>query len=236
MKRALLKALGVNRKDSNSEIEPMNSLPVSMSNPALNTPILNSVQSVPAKVSRALNMANMGLSKDDSFVFENVSDTETDSRAEIAKLSYESAKPRNQLPTDTSSTSSPMRHKHSRSPSKRSLNAQQPPTSPRFQYTDFPYVFENAESDSDSLSDVEAFDDFDDILNDSDNEMTEEDVKKAKLRTMARAASGVTSSKCYYVAKELLSTEETYVRKLELLHVEFSQALEEAGTRIGKVR
>ena len=235
MKRALLKALGVTKKDSNSGIEPSTSLPVSLSNPAINaaSPELNSMQSVPARVSRALNM---GLSKDDSFVFENVSDTETESRAEVAKLSYDSANQHTQLPAETScSLNSPLRHKRT-SPSKRSLNSQQPSTPTHFQYSDFPYVFENSNSDSDSLSDVEAFDDFDDILNDSDNEMTEEQLNKAKLRTIARTASGAKLSKCYYVAKELLSTEETYVRKLKLLHVDFSHALEEAGTRNGKVR
>ena len=240
MKRALLKALGVTKKGNNSEIDPSASLPVSLSNSviAANSPELTSLQSVPARVSQALN-TEMGISNDDSLVFENVSDTEPDSRTELRKLSYDSAKQNPQLAADVSSTDSPLRHKHSKSPSKRSLNSQQQPqspSSPHFQYTDFQYVFENADSDTDSLSDVEAFDDFDDILNDSDNEMTEEDVNKAKLRTIARAASGATLSKCYYVAKEILSTEETYVRKLRLLHVDFSEALEDAGIKNGKVR
>ncbi|KAI6646682.1 FYVE, RhoGEF and PH domain-containing protein 6-like [Oopsacas minuta] len=228
MKRALLKALGVGKKERNSELDISTSLSSSISSPALSNeiPNLSSTQSVPARVSRALNMKS---SVDDSCVFENVSDTEADpDPGLLPKSSYDPS-----LQVSTELTSSPVRHRSPKSPKKRSFNSNFP-VPPHFQNTDFQYVFENEDSDTDSLSDVEAFDDFDEILNDSDNEMTEEDVDKAKMRTIARAASGITYSKCYYVAKEILSTEETYVRKLRLLHIDFSEALEEASKRNGK--
>lgn len=235
MKRALLKAFGGAKKERTPEPEVTTSLSTSVSTPTLNqTSGITPSQSVQARVSQALNMSNKG-SMDDSFVFENVSDTENDTPPSVRnKRSYD---PPHQVSSELDMPPSPLRPKKSRSPSKRSINAHTSgPASPQFQLGDFQYVFENEDSDTDSpFSDVEAFDDFDEILNDSDNEMTEEDVNNAKMRTIARAASGVMLSKCYYVAKEILSTEETYVRKLRLLHVDFPEALEEASKRIGKV-
>ena len=234
MKR-VLKAFGVGKKERTTEPDLSTSLSTSISSPVLNqTTSITTSQSVQARVSQALNMSNKG-SMDDSFVFENASDTEND--IPPLALNRESYDPSHKVSSEFDTPPSPLRPKKSKSPSKRSFNAHASgPTSPHFQYNDFQYVFENEDSDTDSpFSDVEAFDDFDEILNDSDNEMTEEDVNKAKMRTIARAASGITLSKCYYVAKEILSTEETYVRKLRLLHVDFPQALEEANKRNGKV-
>ena len=239
MKRAFLKALGVSKKDRTPEPDVTTSLSSSISTPTLNqTASITASQSVQARVSQALNMSNKG-SLDDSFVFENVSDAENDTPPLVlSKRSYDAS---HRISSEFDAPISPLRPKKSKSPSKRSINAPASgpasgPASPQLKYGDFQYVFENEDSDTDSpFSDVEAFDDFDEILNDSDNEMTEEEVNKAKMRTIARAASGVTLSKCYYVAKEILSTEETYVRKLRLLHVDFPQALEEASKRNGKV-
>ena len=242
MKRAFFKALGVGRKERSLDQDPASNLSTSISSPAITTdsPRFLSTQSVPAKVSLALNEDMKGAA-DDSFVFENPSDNEADPEPiPLTVISYDPDKPRVQIDSDISGGLSPAKKsKNSKLTNKPSFTNLDAPSSPQnlYPYTDFPYVFENAESDTDSpISDVEAFDDFDQILDDSDNEMTAEEVNQAKMRTIARAASGITFSKCYYVAKEILSTEEAYVKKLHLVNCEFPEALKEAGKKFGKVR
>lgn len=107
----------------------------------------------------------------------------------------------------------------------------------------FSFVYENLFGEHHSYSsgsdqegsDLEAFDDADELANDSDNEMTEEQLKAVKLKTIARATSNTAFSKCYYVAREILTTEEYYVKKLHMLLFDLGNAIDEANKKHSKV-
>ena len=52
-----------------------------------------------------------------------------------------------------------------------------------------------------------------------------------ELRLKYRQQSGIANNKIYYMAKEILQTERTYVKDLEVLTVSFRDALESSGSR-----